>query len=141
MLEAEARPRVRALSIIYKEMPDRSDLAWKFIERREPGFERPMPAAQQTESPQVIRLKLHDGSPIHLIECEVIDERRHRPRSGPPRAQRLTCLASPGLTTRTETRLGLPGFVSRRIVSFAFGREMFPMRDSQSSQHAPQRAS
>ncbi len=59
-------------------MPNRPDLAWKFIERREPGFERPMPAAQRTESPQVIQLVLHDGSPFHVIEGEVIDEQDGR---------------------------------------------------------------
>ena len=39
------RPRphrdVRALGIVYKELPDNPMLAWKFLERREPGFQPP----------------------------------------------------------------------------------------------------
>ena len=35
VLAAEAAPLVRALGIIYRELPDKPDLAWKFIERRE----------------------------------------------------------------------------------------------------------
>ncbi len=39
--EAEAAARLQVLTIIYKAMPDNPMLAWKFLERREPGFERP----------------------------------------------------------------------------------------------------
>lgn len=75
--EAEAAPRVRALGVIYKEMPDRPDLAWKFLERREPGYAPPV-ANQPTvqRGPVVIQLQFADGTPIALpvIDGEVVDE-------------------------------------------------------------------
>ncbi len=74
VLEAEAHPRTRALGIIYKEMPDRPDLAWKFIERREPGYEPAVPSVQPPQGPTVIQLVLtDDGSPFHLIQGEIED--------------------------------------------------------------------
>jgi hypothetical protein len=36
--EAEAHPKLRALQIVYNAIPDDPGLAWKFIERREPGY-------------------------------------------------------------------------------------------------------
>lgn len=64
--EAEAAPKARALGIIYREMPDRPDLAWKFIERREPGFERPVPGAPPMIGAEnmVVQLQFHDGTPL-----------------------------------------------------------------------------
>lgn len=54
MEEAEAHPKERALGIIYDSIADRPDLAWKFIERREGGYEpparEPAPAAIQPVS-------------------------------------------------------------------------------------------
>lgn len=48
--EAEAHPRERALGIIYNALPDRPDLAWKYVERREDGYappqDKPVPAIQ-----------------------------------------------------------------------------------------------
>ena len=43
--EAEAAPRVRALSILYRDLADNPMLAWKFLERREPGFRTATPGA------------------------------------------------------------------------------------------------
>jgi hypothetical protein len=45
--EAAAHPRERALGIIYNALPDRPDLAWKYVERREDGYAAPIaqPAA------------------------------------------------------------------------------------------------
>src|ERR1051325_10653817 len=42
--KAAAHPRERALGIIYNALPDRPDLAWKFVERREDGYAPPMQA-------------------------------------------------------------------------------------------------
>jgi hypothetical protein len=42
--EASAHPRERALGIIYNALPDRPDLAWKYIERREDGYAPPIQA-------------------------------------------------------------------------------------------------
>ena len=38
--QAEAEPQIRALTILFNAMPDRPDLAWKYIERRVDGFQR-----------------------------------------------------------------------------------------------------
>jgi hypothetical protein len=77
VLAAEASPRVRALGVIYREMPDKPDLAWKFIERREPGFAPPQPnVAPAVAGPVVIQLALHDGrvfEPSTVIEGEVVE--------------------------------------------------------------------
>lgn len=63
--QAEAAPRMRALGVIYRELPNRPDLAWKFVERSEPGY---APSARQAPSPPagpvVIQLALHDGTPL-----------------------------------------------------------------------------
>lgn len=70
--EAEAHPRLRALGVIYKELPDNPGLAWKFIERREHGYEPPvlsMPTLQP--GPIVIQLSLSDGAPIALAETVI----------------------------------------------------------------------
>lgn len=55
--EAEASPRLRALGILYKEMPDNPALAWKFLERKEPGFEPPRsaPAKDEKAEPEAPR--------------------------------------------------------------------------------------
>ena len=72
VLEAEATPRMRALGVIYREMPDNPTLAWKFIERREPGFAPPMPSAPaQPSGPVVIQLSLSDGRPIALADTVI----------------------------------------------------------------------
>lgn len=39
-----AHPKERALGIIYNALPDRPDLAWKYVERMEPGYEAPIAA-------------------------------------------------------------------------------------------------
>lgn len=72
--EAEAAPRVRALGIIYREMPDNPALAWKFIERREPGFAPPVSAPAAAPAPQVIVLTLDDGRPLPELPRAVMNE-------------------------------------------------------------------
>src|SRR5205814_35586 len=48
--EAEAHPGLRALGIIYKELPDNPALAWKYVERKVQGYEPPMPQFAQPQS-------------------------------------------------------------------------------------------
>ena len=74
VLKAEANPRMRALGVIYKELPDRPDLAWKFIERREPGYAPPMPAMGSAPAgPVVVQLAFSNRSPLQLEAAEVIE--------------------------------------------------------------------
>ncbi len=74
VLEAEAHPRARALGIIYREMENRPDLAWKFIERREPGYAPPQPQPMSQPQQVMIALTLPGGRPIRALEpAEVID--------------------------------------------------------------------
>jgi hypothetical protein len=54
--EASAHPRERALGIIYNALPDRPDLAWKYIERREDGYSPPI--TQAPPAPQLVNLTL-----------------------------------------------------------------------------------
>jgi hypothetical protein len=74
VIQAEAEPRARALGIIWREMENRPDLAWKFIERREPGFAPPQPQAPSQPQQVMIALTLPGGRPIRALEpAEVID--------------------------------------------------------------------
>jgi hypothetical protein len=58
---AEAAPSIRALKILYDVLPDRPDLAWKFIERREPGYAGRL-EPESPERARVIDLTI-DGLP------------------------------------------------------------------------------
>jgi hypothetical protein len=77
---AEASPSMRALGIIYKEMPDNPMLAWRFIERKEPGYEPPAPFAPSAPSVTTIHLSFHDGGPLDsgaidaIIEGEIVEQ-------------------------------------------------------------------
>jgi hypothetical protein len=78
---AEAHPNMRALGVIYKDLPDVSSLAWKFIERREPGYAPPMPQTQAIQAaPVMIHLSFHDGGALDagtieaFIEGEAIEQ-------------------------------------------------------------------
>ncbi len=73
--EAEAHPKMRALGVIYKEMPDNPTLAWKFIERREKGYAPPMPQGPPApQGPVIIQLGLSDGRPaLASTTIEVAD--------------------------------------------------------------------
>lgn len=76
VLRSEASPRMRALGVIYKELPDNAALAWKFIERREPGYEPPLPNTPAPVAPVIIQLALAGGQPVEpttVIEGEVVD--------------------------------------------------------------------
>jgi hypothetical protein len=77
VLEAEAHPRMRALGVIYNEM-DNPGIAWKFIERREPGFAPPMPSVPTgPAAPVMIQLSFHDGealAAVQVIEGEFVEQ-------------------------------------------------------------------
>jgi len=60
---AEAEPKLRALGVIWRAMPDKPDLAWKFIERREQGFAPPQPGPPPAPTQVLIQLGLNDGRP------------------------------------------------------------------------------
>lgn len=83
--EAEAHPRVRALGVIYNALPDRPDLAWKFIERREEGYAPPqaVPAVAAMPAPVNIVLSFTDASPAHVGVIDVAAE----PAEGRPAAE------------------------------------------------------
>lgn len=76
VLRSEASPRMRALGVVYKELPDNPSLAWKFIERREPGYEPPLPNIVPQAAPVVIALSFADGSPAlpDWIDVGVVDD-------------------------------------------------------------------
>jgi hypothetical protein len=62
--EAEARPRLRALSIVYNAIPDDPSLAWKFIERTVEGFGS-IPEGPAPRDPEgVIHLHLPGNEPL-----------------------------------------------------------------------------
>lgn len=75
VLAAEAEPRFRALGIIHRALPDKPELAFKYVERREPGYAPPQPGHSQA-APQVqINLSL-TGSAAPLpswIEGTVVE--------------------------------------------------------------------
>lgn len=87
--EAEAHPRMRALGVVYRDLPDNAALAWKFIERREPGYAPPLPNMTATQTgPVIIQLALADGrTPVlpgaEVIEGEVVDEQDSLPGADP----------------------------------------------------------
>ena len=62
---AEAEPRVRALAIVHDSLADNPSLAWKFLERREPGYAPPTASPPMLEWPETttIHLTLGDGKP------------------------------------------------------------------------------
>jgi hypothetical protein len=86
VLEAEAHPRLRALGSVYNEMPGNVNVAFRFLERREPGFAPPVaipPAVPQ--GPIVIQLGF-SSRPLELvgdvgdvIDGEVVDEQDEQP--------------------------------------------------------------
>jgi len=75
VLAAEAEPLYRALGIVHKALPDKPELAWKVIERREPGYAPPVPGKTSATPAVQINLSL-TGSAQPLpawLEGEVID--------------------------------------------------------------------
>ncbi len=86
VLGAEASERFRLLGIISKAAVDKPELAWKIIERREPGYAPPMPG-KVVAGPQVnINLSLTgSGKPLpswlegEVIEGEVIEDAEEVP--------------------------------------------------------------
>lgn len=62
--QAEAEPNVRALAVVGNAMLDKPDIAFKWLERREPGFAPPAADKPAAQAPQVIVLTLDDGRPV-----------------------------------------------------------------------------
>jgi transposase-like protein len=65
---AEATPRLRALATVNRDLADNAMLAWKFLERREDGFQPPAPGGPVMPilGPTTIELKFADGKPAVL---------------------------------------------------------------------------
>lgn len=78
VLEAESQGSVKALRIVSMEMENDPKLAWKYLERKEPGYAPPMPTGGTAfTGPTLIQLSLSDGGRAALpqvIEGEVEDE-------------------------------------------------------------------
>lgn len=86
--EAKALPRERALKIVHNSMPDYPQLAWKYIERVEPGYAPPSFANPAASGPVVIQLSFSDGAPFTAIaggppDREVIDVEPAEPTALP----------------------------------------------------------
>jgi hypothetical protein len=74
VLEAESKGSVKALRIVSTEMENDPKLAWKYLERKEPGYAPPMPSVPAAQTPVLIQLSLADGGRPALpsvIEGEV----------------------------------------------------------------------
>lgn len=69
--EAEAAPRVRALGVVYRELPDNPLLAWKFLQAREPGF-APPGRERKDEAPE--------PEPVKTVTDELAERRRSAAR-------------------------------------------------------------
>jgi hypothetical protein len=71
----QATTNMRALGIIHREMETNPTLAWKYVERREPGYAPPAPALpDRREGPVVIQLTLSNGQPAAALQpTTVID--------------------------------------------------------------------
>jgi hypothetical protein len=72
---AQAEPKLRALGVIWRAMPDRPDLAWKFVERREEGFANTPPSVPDG-GPIIVQLRFDDGRSVGAL--------RPRPAILPP---------------------------------------------------------
>lgn len=85
--EAQARPKERALAIVQREMDTNPMLAWKYVERRERGYQPPAPALpEKQQGPVIIQLTLGNGAPVGALEPQtVIDVEESHERSGPER--------------------------------------------------------
>ena len=84
VIAAEADERFRALAVVSRELDNNPMLAWKVVERREPGYAPPMPG-KVVAAPQIqINLSL-TGSAAPLpawIEGEVVEDAQEVPALG-----------------------------------------------------------
>lgn len=62
--EARAKPRQRALVTVSNELDDDPTMAWKFLERREPGFAPPSTRISGPANPVVIQLSFSNGQAL-----------------------------------------------------------------------------
>jgi hypothetical protein len=78
VIQAESEGSVKALRIVSAEMENDPKLAWKYLERREPGYAPQLHGPSVPEGPRVIQLSLSDGShpalPEPMFEGEVVDD-------------------------------------------------------------------
>ena len=87
--QAAAHPRERALGIIYEALPDRPDLAWKYVERREDGYAPPQlaPVAQPV-TPVAITLSFFETarpvSEVSVVATESDPAERPELEAGSP---------------------------------------------------------
>ena len=79
--QAAAHPRERALGIIYNALPDRPDLAWKYIERREEGYAPPIAQPAAVVQPVAITLSFFEAPAPARNEVSVVAT--DRPASTP----------------------------------------------------------
>jgi hypothetical protein len=85
VLEAEARAASGKMRLVHDS--ERPDLAWKWLERREPGLAPPQPNPPAVlPAPITINLALADGAlpalmgpALDVIEGEVVDEQDDEP--------------------------------------------------------------
>jgi hypothetical protein len=71
--QAAAHPRERALGIIYNALPDRPDLAWKYVERQEGGFAPPVQQPTTVVAPVNLTLSFFEAPRPALEEGEIVD--------------------------------------------------------------------
>jgi hypothetical protein len=88
VLEAESAGSIKALKVVSTERENHPRMAWRYLERREPGYAPPQPHVPAVPaSPVVIQLSLSDGTvpalPEPVIEDEVEEARR---QDAPPRS-------------------------------------------------------
>lgn len=82
--EAAVDPNARALSAVSAVFLDQPTVAWRYLERREPGYAPPAPSQPMPQWPQttVIQLKLSDGKPLpkwsdpEVITIDLPNERK-----------------------------------------------------------------
>lgn len=78
VLGAESEGNIKALRIVSLEMENDPKLAWRYLERREPGYAPPMPQSPSVPiGPVVVQLAFSGRKPLALesevIEAEVVD--------------------------------------------------------------------
>lgn len=71
---AQVAPNIKALAVINREMENDAKLAWKFVERREKGYQPPIPQAPDRPQVQILQLSLATGAPVNALEAATVIE-------------------------------------------------------------------
>jgi hypothetical protein len=79
VLQAEAHPKIWALQIVQREMPDNPSLAWRSLERREPGFAPPVRDIAPPNHSGPVSIRVTSGGksgplPEPAIEDKVVED-------------------------------------------------------------------